>query len=378
MSNRYSATYTAFRLIIFLAIFLVSRASSVAYGQEHDAHAAVNDSAHADATHAGAGAHKDNGKFNPTETIMEHIKDAHDWHLWGHTAIHLPVILYTDKGVELFSSGRFNHGHDAYTGNHYTYKNIHEKIKVVDEAGNVDEAATAHITDLSITKNVATMLLVVIVLIIVFTSVAKAYGQRKGQAPKGLQSALEPIILFVRDEIAKPNLGHKTEKFMPYLLTVFFFIWFCNMLGLVPFFPGGANLTGNIALTMVLAVITLVLTNVNGNKHYWQHIFWMPGIPLPVKLLLTPIEVIGIFTKAIALMIRLFANITAGHILVLSLTSLIFIFKSYAVAGIAVPFVAAISLIELIVGFIQAFIFTVLSALYIGIAIEDHHEEAHH
>lgn len=316
--------------------------------------------------------------FNTSEVIMEHIADAHDWHLWGHTSVHLPVILYTDKGIEIFSSGRFEHGHAIHHGTYYDYKNIHEKIKVVNAAGEVDEEASSHVYDLSITKNVASLFVSLIVLLLIFISVANGYKKRGIGAPKGLQSWLEPIILFVRDDIARPNLGDQYQRFMPYLLTVFFFIWINNVLGLVPFFPGGANVTGNIAVTMVLALVTFVITTINGTKTYWGHVF-TPHVPAWLYPLMIPVEIIGLFTKPFALMIRLFANITAGHILVLSLVCMIFIFKSMAVAGVSVPFVVFISVIEMLVAFIQAFIFTILSALYIGMALEkpaahgDHH-----
>jgi F-type H+-transporting ATPase subunit a len=381
MISRFSTTYVRYYRIIFtllVLVFGVARIASANEGHENDTISAQDSGVAHTEESAHAEAHGTEGKFQPGPVIMEHIKDAHDWHLWGHTSVHLPVILYTDKGMEFFSSGKFNHGHDAYTGKHYTYKLEHEKVKVVTAEGILDEEASKNVYDFSITKNVASLLISVLIIILIFTSIAKAYTTRKGQAPKGLQSAMEPIIIFVRDEIAKPNLGDRHEKYMPYLLTVFFFIWFNNMLGLIPFFPGGANVTGNIAVTMTLAVVTLLITNINANKNYWQHIFWMPGVPVPVKLLLAPIEFVGVFTKPIALMIRLFANITAGHILVLSLVCLIFIFKSLAVAAVSVPFVAAISLIELLVAFIQAFIFTILSALYIGMATEEHHHEEHH
>ncbi len=316
-------------------------------------------------------------KFDANKAIMEHIADAHDWHLWGHTSVHLPIILKTDKGFEFFSSGKFNHGHDAYQGTHYIYKLIHEKVKVVDAAGNVDEAASKGVLDFSITKNVCSLLLSVLGLMIIFTVVAQGYAKRGIGSPKGLQSWLEPIIIFVRDDIAKPNLGAKYSKFMPYLLTVFFFIWFNNILGLVPFFPGGANVTGNIALTMVLAVITFLITNLNGNKNYWSHIF-LPHVPWWLYPLMIPVEIIGIFTKPFALMIRLFANITAGHILVLSLVCLTFIFKSALVGTVATPLIVFISAIELLVAFIQAFIFTILSALFIGMAVQEPEHDAHH
>jgi F-type H+-transporting ATPase subunit a len=211
-------------------------------------------------------------------------------------------------------------------------------------------------------------------LLLIFGSIAKSYTKRQGKAPKGLQSLLEPVILFVRDDIAKPQLGHRYAAFMPYLLTVFFFVWLNNLMGLIPFFPGGANLTGNISVTMMLALCTFILTTVNGNKNYWGHVF-TPHVPWWLYPLMIPVEIIGLFTKPIALMIRLFANITAGHILILSLISLIFILKSVLVAGIAVPFVIFISVIELVVGFIQAFIFTILSALFIGMAVEEHAAE---
>ncbi len=321
------------------------------------------------------------GKFNVTETILEHIKDDHSWHLWGHTSISLPVILYTDKGLEVFSSAKLvdeHHEPVTYQGN-YNYRLVNNKIKAVDAENTVDEAASKHVWDFSITKNVASLLITVAVLLLVFLSVAKAYKkQGVTSAPKGFQSFIEPIILFVRDDVAKPNIGHKYEKYMPFLLTVFFLIWINNMLGLIPFFPGGANVSGNIAFTMTLAVFTFILVNIQGNKSYWEHIFWMPGMHWSMKLFLAPIELMGVFTKPISLMIRLFANVTAGHILVLSLICLIFIFKSVFASAIAVPFAVFISMIELLVAFLQAFIFTMLAAMYIGMATEEHHHHGDH
>jgi F-type H+-transporting ATPase subunit a len=320
-------------------------------------------------------------KFNTQELIMEHIADAHDWHLWGHTSVHLPIIIYTSKGFEFFSSGKFEHGHATHQGTHYNYRIVKnpgeqkENIKVVDASGNIDESIS--VIDLSITKNIASLLLSVILLLIIFISIANGYKKRGIGAPKGLGAWLEPIVIFVRDDIARPNLGENYARFMPYLLTVFFFIWMNNVLGLVPFFPGGANVTGNIAVTLVLAVITFILTNINGTKTYWGHIF-SPHVPKWLWPLMIPVEIIGLFTKPFALMIRLFANITAGHILILSLVCLIFIFKSLAVAGISVPFIVFISVIEMVVAFIQAFIFTILSALYIGMALEKPQHDEHH
>ncbi|MEX0636724.1 MAG: F0F1 ATP synthase subunit A, partial [Ferruginibacter sp.] len=325
-------------------------------------------------------AHGEPGEFNVTKTILDHIKDDHSWHLWGHTSISLPVILYSDKGLEVFSSHHLvdeHHEPAAYQGK-YLYKTFEGKIKVVNEDGSMNESASKNVWDFSITKNVASLLLSVFILLVVFLTVASAY-KKSGitSAPKGLQSFIEPIILFVRDDVAKPNIGKHYAKYMPFLLTVFFLIWINNMLGLVPLFPGGANVSGNIAFTMTLAVITFILVNIKGNKSYWKHIFWMPGIHWSMKLFLAPIELIGVFTKPISLMIRLFANITAGHILVLSLICLIFIFESIFASVIAVPFAVFINMIELLVAFLQAFIFTMLAAMYIGMATVEHHHEEH-
>ena len=217
------------------------------------------------------------------------------------------------------------------------------------------------------------------ILLVVLLSSAAAYKKTGVKtAPKGLQSFMEPIILFVRDEVAVPNIGaKKAGKYMPFLLTIFFLILTNNFLGLIPFFPGGANVSGNIAFTMTLAVCVFIVVNLSANKSYWEHIFWMPGMHWSMKLFLAPIELIGVFTKPISLMIRLFANITAGHILVLSLICLIFIFKTVFASAIAVPFAVFIGMIELLVAFLQAFIFTMLAAMYIGMATEEHHHEGH-
>jgi F-type H+-transporting ATPase subunit a len=203
--------------------------------------------------------------------------------------------------------------------------------------------------------------------------VARGYRKNKGKAPKGIQSFMEPVILFVKDEIVKPNIGHKYERYLPYLLTLFFFILFGNLLGLL---PGAGNLTGNIAVTMTLAVFTFLITNLSGNKNYWSHIFWTPGVPLPLRLIILPVEIIGIFTKPFALMIRLFAAVTAGHIVLLSLLCLAFIFHSWIVGAASSLLVVFISLIELLVAGIQAYVFTLFSALYIGMATEAHDD--HH
>lgn len=324
--------------------------------------------------------------FNPTPTILHHIADANEFHVYKSFSIPLPVMIW-DRMNGKFVAGMSNQFKEGKDG----YKLYHGAI--VPMKGNGAKKAGINMSgvnlgkntfwDFSITKNVFTILLAAALMLFIFLTVAKRYKQRVGKAPKGIQSFFEPLITFVRDEIAVPNIGKaKADKFLPYLMTVFFFIWIINMLGLIPFFPGSANVTGNLAVTAILALFTLLVVNLSGNGNYWKHIFWMPDVPVPVKLFLMPIELIGIITKPFALMIRLFANITAGHIIVLSLVSLIFIFSNNGIslgggvggAVIAVPFVLFISVIELLVAFLQAFIFTILSAVFIGAAVE----EAHH
>ncbi len=371
-------------ILLFSAIFCITIANVYANESEkHENHATGSKdtvSVVEDSTHATK--HGEEEAFNPGEMILHHIGDSHEWHLWGHTSVGLPVILYTDKGIETFSSSNFHHGDSAYVGKNYTYVLEHEHIKVVNADGSINEEASKKITDLSITRNVASMFLSIAILLLIFTSVAKSYKKREGKAPKGFQSLIEPIIIFVRDEIAKPNLGYKYARFMPFLLTIFFFIWVNNLIGLVPFFPGGANLTGNIAFTLVMGVITFIVTNFNGNKAYWQHVY-APHVPKALWPIMIPVEIIGLLAKPFALIVRLFANITAGHIIVLSLISLIFIFKSLAIAPVSVAFVIFMDVLELLVAFLQAFIFTMLTALFIGTAIsEEHgdhsHSEEHH
>jgi len=332
----------------------------------------VAESAHATSGEHGSEANHGKEKFEPTKVIMEHIADSHMWHLWGHTSLPLPVILYTPGGLEVFSSGNFHHGEHDYNGKYNNYRLEEDHVKVVGADGKVDEEASKSVLDFSITKNVAAMFVAILVILIVFISVAGAYKKRVGKAPKGLQSFIEPVIVFVRDDIAKPNIGHKYAKFMPYLLTTFFFILFNNLFGLIPIFPGGANVTGNIALTFVMALGTLIIVNINGNKYYWKHIF-KPDVPFWLYPIMIPVELIGIISKPFALMVRLFANITAGHIIVLSLISLIFIFETLAIAPVSVAFVLFMDVLELLVAFLQAFIFTLLTALFIGMAVEEHH-----
>lgn len=382
-------------LVLCLSLFTLAYSGNT-FANEKAVHADSNAIAHdtshqtADtnlaAAHTATAAGHEAKEFNVTETILEHIKDDHSWHLWGHTSVALPVILYTPKGVEVFSSAKFMDEHHepiVYKGN-FDYKIIEGKVKILDAAGAIDEVATKALWDFSITKNVASLLVSVFIILLVILTAASAY-KKTGvtTAPKGVQSFMEPIVLFVRDELAIPNIGKKKyAKFMPFLLTVFFLILVNNFLGLIPFFPGGANVSGNIAFTMTLAVCVFIVVNLSANKNYWEHIFWMPGMHWSMKLFLAPIELIGVFTKPISLMIRLFANITAGHILVLSLICIIFIFKTVYASAIAVPFAVFIGMIELLVAFLQAYIFTMLTAMYIGMANEEHHhdhkDEAHH
>ena len=343
-----------------------------------------------------AGAHGDHHETVPTSNefdagklIMEHISDAYSWHLWGHTSLPLPVIVYSeDRGLNVFSSGRFNHGHMTYAG----YALIENKLVAISEMGQVhvadatvDEMVTASLWDISITKNVLALFISLGLLLWIFISVAGAYTRNRGKAPAGLQSLIEPIIVFIRDEVARNVIGEKHyRRFLPYLLTVFFFIWINNILGLIPVFPGGANLTGNIAIPMILALFTFIITAVSGNAHYWQHIVAMPGVPKWVLVILTPIEVLGVFIKPFVLMVRLFANITAGHIVLLVFFFLIFIFgQNSALGGFitsvpALAFTIFINCLELLVGLLQAYVFTFLSAIYFGMAVAGGHEEAHH
>lgn len=331
------------------------------------------------------GAHSE--KFNAGKMILEHVADNHQWHMWGHTSIPLPVILKTDKGFEVFSSSRFGHEAElSYTGKYYTYALKEGSVVVLDEeVGGINEEATANVMDFSITKNVASMFITMIIMLWIFLSVAKAYKRNPGKAPKGLQSFVEPLIMFVRDDVAKPSIGEKRyERFMPFLLTVFFFVMISNYMGLIPFFPGGVNLTGSISIAMVLAGFTLVITFFVANKHYWQHVFAMPGVPIPVLIILTPIEILGLFLRPFVLMIRLFANITAGHIIALAFFSLIFIFGEmntglgFGVSIFSLVFTVFMGFLELLVAFLQAYVFTLLSAIYFGSAIDEGHDVHNH
>ena len=366
-------------------------------------------------------------KYDPVSTVMHHISDANEFHIWKGVHLPLPCILYSpEQGWSFFFTSVFHHGHSAYDRyviNHGRVNRIadssfpmgeveigeiyakevdgknrsfieHEGVEYqLDRPSTLDGGilggGITSFYDFSITKNVFTMLLAAILLIVIFLSVSKGYEKNRGKAPTGIQSLFEVFFVFIRQEVTRPMIGEKQyEKFQPFIMTVFFFILFCNLFGLIPFFPGGVNITGNLAVTLTLAIFTFLVTNLNGNKHYWQHVLWMPGIPAWVKIILTPVEIMALFIKPFSLMIRLFANISAGHIIILSLIGLIFLFgdNGNSVGGatvggfIGMLFTAFMNLIELLVAFLQAFIFSILSASYIGAAVDDHHhehEEAH-
>lgn len=303
------------------------------------------------------------------DIIMHHIKDSHSWHFAtiGHDHIvwNLPVIIYSaDRGVELFSSKHLqNENHESISYKGY-YLDSHDKIRSEDNS--------RKFYDISITKNIAAMLLGVVLLLTMFLFAASKSKSSTNSAPKGVWNLMEGLILFVRDDIVIPNVGkNKYKKYMPYMLTVFFFIWITNLLGLL---PGAANVTGNISIALVLASFTFLITTFSGNKSYWGHIFKTPGVPIWLLPIMIPVEILGLLTKPVSLMIRLFANITAGHIILLSIVNLIFILGTVYVGALSVPFGAFMFILKLLVSFLQAYIFTLLSAIYIGAAVvEDHH-----
>jgi len=371
-------------LILAVLVFSMIMSTSVVFAGNEKEYQGEEDALHEEAEEA---------ELQAGKIIIDHLIDSHEWHLWTykghHVSIPLPVLLIHDGEFHAFWSNKLAHGH-RHNG-FYIESEGKNKGKIVRavQHGMVDneiiaEKGTTELPlDFSITKNVFSILFSSLLLIIIFTSVAKAYRRREGKAPKGLQSFMEPVIIFVRDDIARSSIGEKKyERYMPFLLTLFFFIFLNNLLGIVPFFPGGANVTGNIAVTGVMAVFTFLITSFSGNRQYWTHIINTPGVPWWLKFpvpLMPIVEIMGVFTKPFVLMVRLFANITAGHTIILGFISLIFIFgnvNQYAGLGgvaIAVPFAIFMYLLELLVAFIQAYVFTLLSALYFGMAIEEHH-----
>ena len=321
--------------------------------------------------------------------ILHHLQDSHDFNLLSYKdkttnekvniGMPLPVILW-DDGLKVFSSSKLKHGKNVVSSGDNHYKLYHGKIYRTDAQGTIIYDEHHHPTnampiDFSITKNVISILFTALLMFVLFRGLAQSY-KKNGMIAKGVGRFFEPIVLYVRDEIAIPNIGEKHHRrFMAYLLTLFFFIWFLNLLGLTPL---GINVTGNIAITFCLALITFVITTLVGKKYYWKHIFWMPGVPWPMKIILAPIELLGLIIKPFSLMIRLYANISAGHIVLMSLIALIFIFKNWIGSSLSFVLAFSISIIEILVALLQAYIFTVLSALYFGFAVEEHDEKHDH
>ncbi|MBM3412376.1 MAG: F0F1 ATP synthase subunit A [Bacteroidetes bacterium] len=387
-----------FKALLFILVFAFS--PLVFKAQDHSQHEAQPD-AHATETGAATPAHEapaKEKKFDAAEVIFGHVLDGHEYHFMDigthPVTLPLPIILYSPSRDtwDVFMSSHFEHGHATYKGYTLLTKHtIHEleldqnkfsegTIIPLDANGKYDPAVTYY--DLSMTRNVVQMLLALIIFTVIMFRVAGRYKKGVGvtSAPQGSQSLLEPIITFVRDEVAKPNLGHKYQRYLPFLLTVFFFILVNNIFGLI---PGSANVTGNIAFTVVLGLLSFIVILFSSNKHYWGHIFNPPGVPLGVKFILVPVEFLSVFIKPFALIIRLFANMVAGHIIIICLISLIFIFgelspiAGWGAAPLSIGFTVFIYLIEVLVAFLQAFIFTMLSAVFIGQALEgDHHDAA--
>ena len=319
-----------------------------------------------------------------TDVIMHHISDSHEYHLldWQGTPVTLPlpIILWTENGLVTFLSSEFHHddkGEVIVEKKGLYFVRVHGQIHYTDANGtlsynNDHKLENPRPLDFSITKNVVLLFLIALIMFLAFTAVARSY-KKNPKAPKGFANLLETLVVFVRDDIAVPNIGnHKYERYMPYLLTVFFLILIGNLLWLVPIISG--TLTNDIVFTGTLAVITFLITTFSGNRNYWQHIFATPGVPKWLAPIMIPVEIIGMLTKPFSLMIRLFANITAGHVIILSLIGLIFTLKTIFVSPVSVGFSLFISILELLVAFIQAYVFTLLSALFIGGAVaEEHH-----
>ena len=323
---------------------------------------------------------EEKSSFEPGPFIMNHIGDAYEWHITTindtHISVPLPCILYSEKsGFHFFSSSNFHHGHAEYEG-----FRISESEKYKGKIVEIINGEEVRPWDISITKNVFAMLFSMVLLCIIFIGMARNYRKNVGKAPHGFYNLIEPLVLFIRDDIAIASIGKKyADRYMPFLMTVFFFIFINNLLGLIPVFPGGANLTGNIAITCVLACFVFLITTFSGKREYWQDIFWPKTVPLWLKVppIIPAVELAGMFIKPVVLMVRLFANITAGHIIALSFYSLIFLFGSYAVGAGALVFTIFMSCLELLVAFIQAYVFTLLSAIYFGMAVAEEHETEH-
>ena len=383
-TGMYIHRFKSFTVAVFSVFFVLFSGSLMAQEGHHAGEPTQNkDSAH--------GEKKE--KLNVGEVIFEHVLDGHEFHFFG-VSVPLPVLVYSkEKGFKAFMSSAFHHGEHPHEGYMILTKhNIesmgldpkkfkNEEIYAVGADGKPD--TSVYVFDFSLTRNVVQMILALTLFVVIMLRIAKRYKSGVGvtSAPKGSQSLIEPVITFVRDEVAKPNLGHKYEKYLPYLLTVFFFILINNIFGLI---PGSANVTGNIAFTAVLGLISFVVILFSSNSHYWGHIFNPPGVPLGVKFILVPVEFLSVFIKPFALIIRLFANMVAGHIIIICLISLIFIFgqlnpvAGWGASPLSIGFTVFIYLIEVLVAFLQAFIFTMLTAVFVGQAFEgEHHDDAH-
>jgi len=338
------------------------------FAQHENEHASINK--HEEST---TELSKEDRKQEVKEVIAHHLLDDHDFTITHGVSFPLPVIIW-DNGLQVFMSSKFHHGETVAESNGNYYKVFHGQIYKTDADGTITMDDHHHPTntkplDFSITKNVFVIILMSLFMFFLFKGVAKAY--KSGPMPKGAGRFLEPLVVFIRDEIAIPNIGKKHYKrYMNYLLTVFFFIWLLNLLGMTPF---GIGVTNNFAVTTALALCTFFITQFTANKNYWGHIFWMPGVPIPMRIILAPIELLGVFIKPFALTIRLYANMTAGHIVLMSIIGLIFIAKSWFAAAPFSILTLALSLLELLVAALQAYIFTMLTALYFGSAVEEHH-----
>ncbi|AWU40044.1 ATP synthase F0 subunit A [Blattabacterium punctulatus] len=314
---------------------------------------------------------KEKKNIDVAKTIIEHISDSHEWNIIGDKNFSLPIFLW-NNGLEFFFSSQFSHG-KVVKGKYGNYKMFKEKIYKTDSIGNLYMNSKGYPKndkplDFSITKNVVSIFISFILLCFIFIKMRRSYETYQIKWSLGI--FLEFLILFIRDEIVIPNIGKKKYKiYFPFLLTIFFFILINNLIGMLPGFP---NVTGNISITLFLSIITFIITYMRANKSYWKHILWMPNVPIGIKLLLAPIELVGILIRPLTLCIRLFANITAGHIVILSFICLIFIFKSFLITSFSIIFGFFISLLEIMVSFLQAFIFTTLSALLIGTTVKNY------
>jgi F-type H+-transporting ATPase subunit a len=369
-------------LVAFLPLF------SIANPVADSAKANIEVAHKEEAGHDGAHAEPTDVKTKVQAFIKHHVLDSHEFSFYqddqtgANYGFPLPVILW-DNGLQFFSSSKFEHGEAVVdsNGNYYKLNHHDGKIYKTDAAGTITEdektgfPTNVRPLDLSITKTVLSIMIAALLMFVIFTSLARSYTKNNGIA-SGVGRIFEPIVLYVRDEIAIPNIGEKHyKKYMSYLLTIFFFVLFLNIFGLMPF---GINVTGNLTITFSLAILTFLITNLTANKNYWGHIFWMPGVPKVMRLVLAPIELLGVFIKPFSLMIRLYANIFAGHIVLMSIIGLMFIFKSWLGSSLSFGLSFALSILEILVAFLQAYIFTMLSALYFGSAVEEHHhEEAH-